>query len=83
MAYVVEVGGRVGVHLVMSHANTQVGVINGSDNEWYWQIFGFDVVYEASLLQAQTAALREAESLNDRTGNAEDFGLEWSPHSRV
>jgi hypothetical protein len=57
MAYVVEVDGRAGVHLVMSRADQQVGVINGSFDEWYWQLFGQDVVYEASLSQAKTAAL--------------------------
>ena len=65
MAFVVEVNGRAGVHLVMSRADQQVGVINGSDDEWYWQIFGFDVVYETSLSLAKTAALREAKSLED------------------
>lgn len=65
MAFVVEVSGRVGVHLVMSRADQQVGVINGSDDEWYWQIFGFDAVYETSLSLAKTVALREAKSLED------------------
>ena len=65
MAYVVEVDGRAGVHLVMSQADQQVGVINGSYDEWYWEIFGFDVVYVASLLQAKTAALTEAKFLED------------------
>ncbi len=66
MAYVVEIVGRPGVYLVMSNTDQQIGVINGSDDEWYWQIFGSDVVYETSLARAKAAALREAKILEDK-----------------
>jgi hypothetical protein len=56
MAYVVEANGQAGVYLVMSRADQQIGVINGSDNEWYWEIFGIDVVHETALTLAKAAA---------------------------
>ena len=67
MAYVVEIIGRPGVYLVMSNTDQQFGVINGSDDEWYWQIFGFDVVHETSLARAKAAALNEAKILEDKS----------------
>ncbi len=63
MAYVAEVIGRPGVYLVMSDSCEQLGVINGSDDEWYWQIFGLGVIHETSLSRAKAAALIEAKRL--------------------
>jgi hypothetical protein len=37
-----------------------MGVINGSADEWYWQIFGQDVVFERDLESAKENALIEA-----------------------
>jgi hypothetical protein len=60
MAYIVEVPDREGVLLVMAQSGRQMGVINGSADEWYWQIFGQDVVFERDLESAKENALIEA-----------------------
>lgn len=78
MAHVIEVNDRPGVYLVMSQADQQLGVINGSDGEWYWQIFGFDVVYETTLSRAKTAALIEARSLEDGSRSKANEKARWS-----
>jgi len=66
MAYVVEIVDEPSVYLVISNTDRQIGVINGSDDEWYWQIFGFDVVHETYLARAKAAALREAKIAEDK-----------------
>lgn len=63
MAYIIHVADREGVFLIMKQSGRQVGVINGSADEWYWQIFGLDVVHETDLSRAKAAALSEAERL--------------------
>jgi hypothetical protein len=65
MAYLVELPERPGVYLVLSQSGDRLGVINGSDGEWYWQINGLDVVYESTLTLATGAALAEANRLEN------------------
>jgi hypothetical protein len=72
MTYIVEIIGEAGVYLVMSQSGQQIGVINGSDDEWYWQIFGFDVVHETALSRAKAAALSEAKRLEGRSESDSD-----------
>jgi hypothetical protein len=60
MAEIVEFAERPGVYLVFSREGERIGVINGIDGEWYWQIRGLDVVYEPSLTLAIHAVLSEA-----------------------
>ncbi|MGO9427891.1 hypothetical protein [Rhodoblastus sp.] len=66
MAYIIEIVGETDVYLVMSNTDQQIGIINGSDDDWYWQTFGYDVVHETSLARAKAAALREAKILEDK-----------------
>ena len=49
----------------MSQEDQQIGVFNGSDGEWYWQIFALEVIYKKGLSQATTGALSEAKSRED------------------
>lgn len=70
MAYIIEVADREGVFLVMAQPGRQVGVINGSTDEWYWQIFSQDVVFERDLEKAKAMALIEAERLESGPNDA-------------
>jgi hypothetical protein len=60
MAKIIEVDGAAGVYRVVSESGQEMGVINGSGDEWYWQILGLDVVCERSYSEAETAILSEA-----------------------
>jgi hypothetical protein len=68
MATIVEVSGREGVFLVLASSGRQIGVINGSADEWYWQIFGQDVVFERDLEHAKANALIEAGRIERKLG---------------